>query len=90
MIAIIYDIKRRCSTRQFNSIENDCIFCNKKDLKESLRQVMTFKLDLRVRHRAKLSNDFDLLAKIGDGNIVAMEKWKMTMIVNFMGLFCQK
>ena len=35
---------------------------------------MTFKLDVRVRHGAKLLNDFDLLTKIGDVDMVAMEK----------------
>ena len=40
------DIKRRLSTRQLNSIENNCLFCNKEDSKENLRQVMIFKLDL--------------------------------------------
>ena len=35
---------------------------------------MTFKLDLRVRHRAKLLNDFDLLTNIDDSDVVAMEK----------------
>ena len=68
------DIKRCRSARQLNSIENNCLFCNKEDSKEILRQVMTFKLDLRVRHGAKLLNDFDLLTKIGDGGMVAMEK----------------
>ena len=107
------DIKRRRSTRQLNSIKNNCLFCNKEDSKENLRRVMTFKLDVRVRHGAKLLNDFDLLTKIGDADMVAMEKknhnhclcafykrvnnitktkfkWKMTMIVFFMGLFCHK
>ena len=64
------DIKRRRSTRQLNSIENNCLFCNKEDSKENLRQVMTFKLDLRIRHGAKLLNDFDLLTKIGYGDMV--------------------
>ena len=35
---------------------------------------MTFKLDLRLRQGAKLLNNFDLLTKIGDGDMVAMEK----------------
>ena len=35
---------------------------------------MTFKLDLRARHGTKLLKDFDLLTKIGDGDMVAMEK----------------
>ena len=48
------DIKRRLSTRQLNSIVNNCLFCNKDNSNENLRQVMTFKLDLRVRHGAKL------------------------------------
>ena len=53
-------IKRRRSTRQLNSIENNCLFRKKEDSKENLRQAMTFKLDLRViRHGAKLLNDFD-------------------------------
>ena len=68
------DTKRCRSTRQLNSFENNGLFCNKEDSKENLRQVMTFKLDIRVRHGAKLLNDFDLLTKIGDGDIVAMEK----------------
>ena len=68
------DIERCHSTRQLNSIENNCQFCNKEDSKENLRQAMTFKLDLRVRHGAKLLNDFDLLTKIGDGDMVAMKK----------------
>ena len=72
--AELSDIRRRRSTRQLNSIENNCLFCNKEDSKENLRQVMTFKLYLRVRHGAKLLNDFDLLTKIGDGDMVAMEK----------------
>ena len=67
-------IKRRRSTRQLNSTENNCLFCNKEDSKENFRQVTTFKLDLRVRHGAKLLNDFDLLTKICDGDMVAMEK----------------
>ena len=68
------DIKRRRSTRQLNSIEKNCLFCNREDSKENLGQVMTFKLDLRVRHGAKLLNDFDISTKIGDGDMVAMEK----------------
>ena len=53
-------IKKRRSTRQLNSIENNCLFRKKEDSKENLRQAMTFKLDLRViRHGAKLLNDFD-------------------------------
>ena len=68
------DIKRRRSTRQLNSIKNNCLFCNKEDSKENLKRVMTFKLDVRVRHGAKLLNDFDLLTKIGDVDMVAMEK----------------
>ena len=40
------EIKRCRSTKQLNSIENNCLICNKEDSKENLRQVMTFKLDL--------------------------------------------
>ena len=68
------DTKRPRSTRQLNSFENNCLFCNKEDSQENLRQVMTFKLDVRVRHGAKLLNDFNLLTKIGHGDMVAMEK----------------
>ena len=68
------DIKRRRSTSQLNSIENNCLLCNREDSKENLGQVMTFKLDLRVRHGAKLLNDFDISTKIGDGDMVAMER----------------
>ena len=68
------DTKRHRSTRQLNSFENNCLFCNKEDSKENLRQVMTFKLDVRVRHGAKMLNDFDLLTEIVDGDMVAMEK----------------
>ena len=56
------DIKRRHSTRQLNSIEKIVIIviiCNKENSKENLRQLMTFKLDLRVRHGVKLLNAFD-------------------------------
>ena len=53
-------IKRRRSTGQLNSIENNCLFRKKEDSKENLKQAITFKLDLRViRHGAKLLNDFD-------------------------------
>ena len=48
------DIKTRRSTRQLNSIENNCLFCNKEDSRENLRQILTFKLDVRFMHRAKL------------------------------------
>ena len=68
------EIKRRRSTRQLNSIEHNCLFCNEEDSKENLRQAMTFKLDLRLRHGAKLLNDFVLLTKKGNGDMVAMEK----------------
>ena len=35
---------------------------------------MTFKLALRKRRGANLLSDLDLLTKIGDGDMVAMEK----------------
>ena len=35
---------------------------------------MTLKLDVRVRHGVKLSNDFDLFTKSGDSDVVPMEK----------------
>ena len=35
---------------------------------------MTFKLALRNRRGANLLSDLDLLTKIGDGDMVAMEK----------------
>ena len=35
---------------------------------------MTFQLNVRVKHGAKLLNELDLLTKIGDGDMVAMEK----------------
>ena len=66
---------KRChSTRQLNSIENNCLLCNKEDSKENSRQAMTLKLDLYARHGTKLLNDFDLLTKIGGGDMVAMKK----------------
>ena len=68
------EIKKSRSGRYVNSIENDCLFCNKEDSKETLKVVMTFKLDVRVRHGAKLLNDFDVLTKIDDSDVVAMEK----------------
>ena len=68
------DIKRCHSTRQLNSIENNCLLCNKEDSKENSRQAMTLKLDLYARHGTKLLNDFDLLTKIGGGDMVAMKK----------------
>ena len=57
------DIKRRRSTRQLNSIKNNCLFCNKEDSKENLRQVY-----IRVRRGANLLNDFNLLTKIEKKN----------------------
>lgn len=35
---------------------------------------MTYKLDIRVKHGAKLLNDFELFTKIDDGHMVVMEK----------------
>ena len=35
---------------------------------------MTFKLNVRFRHGAKLLNDFDLQTKIGEDDMVVMEK----------------
>lgn len=35
---------------------------------------MTYKLDIRVKHGAKLLNDFELFATIDDGDMVVMEK----------------
>ena len=43
-------------------------------LKVLFESRITFNLDLRVRDRGKLLNDFDFLTKKGNGDMVAMEK----------------
>ena len=68
------EIKKSRSARHLNSIENNCLFCSKEDSKENLKLVKTFKLDVRVRHGAKLLNEFDVLTKIDDSDVVAIEK----------------
>ena len=50
-----------------------CFFCDLPDETSNVHQVMTFRTDNRVREGAKLLSDKALLAKLAEGDMVAIE-----------------
>ena len=67
----------RSSTRPSTSkdaVENDdlCFFCGK-GKPQNLRRASTFKLDKKVRECAMTLQDFDLLAKLSEGDMIAQD-----------------
>lgn len=51
---------------------NSCFLC-KHSKKEKLRSVSTMNLDTKIKECAQCINDFDLLAKIGTSDLIALE-----------------
>ena len=64
------------ATRSRFSAENFrpcCFFCEKEDAESNLSSAQTFALDRRVRDAALLLSDEKLLAKLSEGDLVAIE-----------------
>ena len=58
-----------------DAVENDdllCFFCGK-GKPQNLRRASTFKLDKKVRECAMTLQDFDLLAKLSEGDMIAQD-----------------
>ena len=68
----------RSSTRPLTSkdaVENDdllCFFCGKRK-SQNLRKASTFKTDKKVRKCSMAVQDFDLLAKLSEGDMIAQD-----------------
>ena len=68
--------KSSLQTRSQYSAQNfqpTCILCDQCDTEENLHQARTFTLDQRIRKAANLLSDAKLLAKLSEGDLVAIE-----------------
>lgn len=72
---------------QVNSSKSEkreiCFFCSNTESKGKLHEVCTFQLDCRVRNCAQKLQDQELLSKLSEGDLIALEaKYHVKCLVN--------